>query len=182
MPSLTVSTDTLQFDTIQCGLCQIDKHTPLYLRRQARLRQRPVVFELLPSDGTLYPGDRTNMQVKFSPAEGRTYSQRLVITVAQSTQKILLLAQGQGEEPQLEFSSSKLDMGTILPYSGGKFAEVIVHNPCPFPIEFYSLDFDKQNLEEEEILQMIKGYDAQNVLLLPPPSPGETLPLELLDY
>jgi len=23
MPSLTVSTDTLQFDTIQCGLCQV---------------------------------------------------------------------------------------------------------------------------------------------------------------
>ncbi|CAM4581485.1 unnamed protein product [Leuciscus chuanchicus] len=143
MPSLTVSTDTLQFDTIQCGLCQvitvqlyndgpvpcewsirqeerpkkIDKHIPLYLRRQALLKQRPppVVFELLPSDGTLYPGDRTNMQVKFSPAEGRTYSQRLVITVAQSTQKILLLAQGQGEEPQLEFSSSELDMASILP-------------------------------------------------------------------
>ncbi|CAM4581517.1 unnamed protein product [Leuciscus chuanchicus] len=210
MPSLTVSTDTLQFDTIQCGLCQvitvqlyndgpvpcewsirqeerpkkIDKHIPLYLRRQALLKQRPppVVFELLPSDGTLYPGDRTNMQVKFSPAEGRTYSQRLVITVAQSTQKILLLAQGQGEEPQLEFSSSELDMGTVLPYSGGKVAEVIVCNPCPFPVEFYSLDFDKQYLEEEEILRMIKGYDAQSVLLLPPRSPGETLPPELLDY
>lgn len=54
-------------------LCdQIDKHIPLYLRRQAQLKQRPppVVFELLPSDGILYPGDRTNVQVKFSPAEG----------------------------------------------------------------------------------------------------------------
>ncbi|XP_051727085.1 hydrocephalus-inducing protein homolog [Ctenopharyngodon idella] len=210
MPSLTVSTDTLQFDTIECGLCQvitvqlyndgpvpcewsikqeerpkkIDKHIPLYLRRQAQLKQRPppVVFELLPSDGTLYPGDRINMQVKFSPAEGRVYSQRLVITVAQSTQKILLLAQGQGEVPRLEFSSSKLDMGSILPYSEGKVAEVIVRNPCPFPIEFYSLDFDKQYLEEEEILRMLKGYDAQNVLLLPPRAPGETLPPELLDY
>ncbi len=54
-------------------LCdQIDKHIPLHLRRQAQLKQRPppVVFELLSSDGILYPGDRTNMQVKFSPAEG----------------------------------------------------------------------------------------------------------------
>ncbi|XP_073706753.1 hydrocephalus-inducing protein homolog [Garra rufa] len=210
MPSLMVSTDTLQFNTIQCGLCQvitvqlhndspvpcewsirqeerpkkIDKHIPLYLRRQAQLKQRPppVVFELLPSDGTLYPGDRTNVQVKFSPAEGRAYSQRLVITVAQSTQKILLLAQGQGEEPQLEFSSSELDFGSILPFSEGKVAEVVVCNPCPFPIEFYSLDFDKQYLEEEEILRMLKGYDAQNVLLLPPRGPGETLPPELLDF
>ncbi|KTG35348.1 hypothetical protein cypCar_00023228 [Cyprinus carpio] len=210
MPSLTVSTDTLRFDTIQCGLCQvitvqlhndgpvpcewsirqeerpkkIDKHIPLYLRRQAQLKQRPppVVFELLPSDGTLYPGDRTNVQVKFSPAEGRAYIQRLVITVAQSTQKILLLAQGQGEEPQLEFSSLGLDFGSILPYSEGKVVEVVVRNPCPFPIEFYSLDFDKQYLEEEEILRMLKGYDAQNVLLLPPRAPGETLPPELLGF
>jgi len=90
----------------------------------------------------------------------RTYSQRLVITVAQSTQKILLLAQGQGEEPQLEFSSSTLDMGSILPYSGGKVAEVIVRNPCPFPIEFYSLDFDKQYLEEEEVSLIGSKWDC----------------------
>lgn len=29
---------------------------------------------------------------------------------------------------------------------------------------------------------MMKGYDAQNVLLLPPRAPGEPLPAELLDY
>lgn len=77
-----------------------------------------------------------------------------MITVAQSTQ-ILLLAQGQGEEPQLEFSSSELDFGSILPYWEGKVAEVVVRNPCPFPIEFYSLDFDKQYLEEEEVSLII---------------------------
>ncbi len=74
-----------------------------------------------------------------------------MITVAQSTQKILLLAQGQGEEPHLKFSSSELDFGSILPFWEGKVAEAVVHNPCPFPIEFYSLDFDKQYLEEEEV-------------------------------
>ncbi|XP_056622256.1 hydrocephalus-inducing protein homolog isoform X2 [Triplophysa dalaica] len=210
VPSLTVSTDALLFDTIQCGFCQvatvqlynhgpvpcewsirqeerpkkIDKHTPLYLRRQARQKQRPppVIFEMLPSDGSLYPGERSNVQVKFSPAEGRAYSQRLVITIAQSTQKILLLAQGQGDEPLLEFSSSVLQLGPVLPYSEGTMADVMVRNPCSFPVEFYSVDFDKQYLEEEEILRVVKGYDAQNVLLLPPRAPGETLPQELLDF
>eukprot|EP00063_Salmo_salar_P029727 XP_014004562.1 PREDICTED: hydrocephalus-inducing protein homolog isoform X1 [Salmo salar] len=211
MPSLTVSTDTLQFDSIQCGLCQvttvqlfnpepvpcewsiteeqrprkkIDKHVPLHLRRKARLEQcpPPVVFEMLPSTGVLCPGDRVNVQVKFSPAEGRTYSQRLVVSVAQSTQRMLLLAQGQGEEPQLEFSSSVLELGPTLPFSAGEEAEVIVRNPCPFPIEFYSLEFDKKYLEEDKILRMMKGYDVQNVLLLPPRAPGESLPPELIDY
>ncbi|XP_030621187.1 hydrocephalus-inducing protein homolog [Chanos chanos] len=211
MPSLTVSTDTLQFDSVQCGMCQvttvqlynhntvpcewtikemeqpqpkIDKHVPLHLRRKARMKLRPppVVFEAQPAEGVLFPGDRVNVQVKFSPTERKSYSQRLVVTVARSTERILLLAQGQGEEPQLEFSSFLLELGPTLPQSAGEDAEVLVHNPCPFPVEFYSLEFDTQYLEEEKILRMIKGYDEQNILLLPPRAPGETLPPELLEY
>ncbi|XP_041964608.1 hydrocephalus-inducing protein homolog isoform X2 [Alosa sapidissima] len=211
MPSLNVSTETLMFDSIQCGLCQlltlqlhnqelvpcewsiteeerpkkkIDKHIPLHLRRKLRLEYRhpPVVFEVLPSSGVLLPGDRLNVQVKFSPAEGRAYSQNLVLSVAQSTQRILLLAQGKGEEPQLEFSTSVLDMGPVLSHSAGEEIEVLVRNPCPFPVEFYSLEFDKQYLEEERVLRVLKGYDAQNVLLLPPRAPGEGLPPELLEH
>lgn len=79
------------------------------------------------------------------------YRKRLVVAVAQSTQRILLLAQGQGLEPQLEFSTREIELGPVLPYSNGEEVEVLVHNPCPFPIEFYSLDFDKQYLEEEKV-------------------------------
>ncbi|KAL6479129.1 hypothetical protein MHYP_G00125620 [Metynnis hypsauchen] len=211
MPSLTVSTDVLQFNNVQCGLCQVatvqlhnpqpvpcewsireeeqpkkktEKHVPLHLRRKTRFEKppSPVIFEMLPSTGVLYPGNRANIQVKFSPVEGKAYREKLVVVVAQSTQRVLLLAQGQGQEPQLEFSTSVLELGPVLPYSGGQEAEVVVRNPCPFPIEFYSLDFDKQYLEEEKILQMMKGYDSQNVLLLPPRAPGEPLPAEVLDY
>uniref|UniRef100_W5LN16 HYDIN axonemal central pair apparatus protein n=1 Tax=Astyanax mexicanus TaxID=7994 RepID=W5LN16_ASTMX len=211
MPSLTVSTDVLQFDNIQCGLCQVvtvqlhnpeqvpcewsfrveeqpkkkpKKNVPLRLRQKARFEQlpSPAVFEMLPSKGVLYPGDRVNVQVKFSPTEGRAYKEKLVVAVAQSTQRILLLAQGHGEEPQLEFSTSLLELGPVLPYSAGEEAEVVVRNLCHFPIEFYSLDFDTQYLEEEKILRMMKGYDAQNMLLLPPRAPGQPLPAELLDY
>ncbi|XP_029109509.1 hydrocephalus-inducing protein homolog isoform X1 [Scleropages formosus] len=211
MPSLSVSTDTLQFGTIQCGLCKvvtvqllnpesvpsewtiseeqqakkkIDKHVPLHIRRRMWQERKPVpiVFEILPPSGVLLPGERVNVQVKFTPAEGKTYSQPLVLSVAQSSQRVLLLAQGQGEEPQLEFSSSVLELAPILPYSRGEEGEVLVRNPCSFPVEFYSLEFDKQYLEEEKILCMMKGYDAKNILLLPPRAPGETLPPELLDY
>ncbi|XP_028813720.1 hydrocephalus-inducing protein homolog [Denticeps clupeoides] len=211
MPTLTISTDALQFDSIQCGLCQVitvqvhnpgpvpcewsvaeeersskkaDKHTPLYLRKKIKFEQPspPVVFEMLPSSGVLYPGERVNVQVKFSPVEGKTYSQRLVLTVAQSTHRVLLLAQGHGEEPQLEFATSLLELGPTLPHSMEEVAEVVVRNPCSFPIEFYSLEFDKLYLEEEKVLRMMKDYDVQNVLLLPPRSPGDTLPPELLEY
>ena len=38
--------------------------------------------------------------------------------------------------------------------------EVVVRNPCTFPIEFYSLEFDKQYLTEEKV-RILK--------MLPPP-------------
>lgn len=46
MPSLTVSTDTLQFDTIQCGLCQVItvqlyNDGPVPCEWSVRLEERP---------------------------------------------------------------------------------------------------------------------------------------------
>lgn len=79
------------------------------------------------------------------------YSQTLVFQIAQSAQKLTLLAQGQGLEPHLEFSPSILELGPLLPYAPGDEAEVVVKNPCGFPIEFYSLEFDQQYLIEEKV-------------------------------
>ena len=61
--------------------------------------------------------------------------------------------------------------------------DITIKNPCAFPVEFYSLDFDRQYLEEEEILRqkpISDGYDQFKNLLLPPRCPGDTLPEELL--
>lgn len=91
----------------------------------------------------------------------RLYRERLVIAVAQSTQRILLVAQGQGLEPKLEFSTSEVKLGPVLPYSNGEEVEVLVRNPCPFPIEFYSLDFDKQYLEEERVTGFYTLFEQQ---------------------
>ncbi|KAF7656194.1 hypothetical protein LDENG_00045050 [Lucifuga dentata] len=184
VPAITVSTDTLQFDAVQCGMCQVDKFLPLYQRKKAIQEQRPfpVVFEMVPCSGMLSPKEWVHVQVKFSPAETRAFNKRLVVRVADSTQQVLILAQGQGEEPQLEFCPSTLVLGPCLPFSTEAEAAVVVKNPCPFPVEFYSLEFDTQYLEEEKILRLMQGYDEQNMLLLPPRTPGDTLPTELLDY
>lgn len=79
------------------------------------------------------------------------YSQTLTFQLVRSTQKLTLLAQGQGLEPRLEFSPSILELGPLLPYAPGDEAEVVVKNPCDFPIEFYSLEFDQQYLVEEKV-------------------------------
>ncbi|NWW01970.1 HYDIN protein, partial [Oreocharis arfaki] len=60
-------------------------------------------------------------------------------------------------------------------------ATVVVKNPCKFPIEFYSLDFDEQYLEEEKILRMTLGSKYPKTFLMPPSPLGETLPPEVLE-
>ncbi len=46
----------------------------------------------------------------------------------------------------------------------------------------YSFSSNVSLCSASQILRMLKGYDAQNVLLLPPRAPGETLPPEVLDF
>ncbi|XP_044126636.1 hydrocephalus-inducing protein homolog [Bufo gargarizans] len=210
MPSLCVSEERVEFSPVQCGQCQIrtiqlynqlpvpcewsvmsqeaavkiDKHLPLHLRKKLRqeAKPKPAIFEMIPACDLLLPGQKKNVEIKFMPQEEKLYSQRLVLQVAQSSQRVMVLAQGQGLEPRLEFSPSVLELGPILPFSPGDDVEVVVKNPCSFPIEFYSLEMDQQYVEEEKILRMLKGYDAQNMLLLPPRQTGERLPPEILEY
>lgn len=81
-----------------------------------------------------------------------TYSRRLVVCVADSTQQMFVTACGEAEEPQLHFCPDVLDLGACLPASIEAEAEVTVKNPCSFPVEFYSLELDKQYLEEEKVV------------------------------
>ncbi|CAM9369081.1 unnamed protein product, partial [Bubo scandiacus] len=212
VPSLCISRDRLEFSTLQCGQCQeetVQLHSQLQVpcnwlitinepvkkvkhrqcvtsrvRRKVpqKLKAQPCVFEALPSSGALAPGQRCNVRVRFSPTEEKSYRSELKINICQSSQHLQLQVSGCGLEPQLEFSPPVFELGPLLPYSCGAEGTVVVKNPCEFPIEFYSLEFDQQYLAEEQILQMLKGYDCHNTLLLPPRAPGEKLPPEVLEY
>ncbi|XP_077145064.1 hydrocephalus-inducing protein homolog isoform X4 [Ranitomeya variabilis] len=210
MPSLCVSDKRVEFSPVQVGQCQIrtlqlsnplpvpcewtlmsleaevkrDKPLPMHLRKKLRQEAQPkaAIFEMIPAHDLLLPGQKKNVDIKFLPREEKLYRQRLVLQVTQSSQRVLILAQGQGLEPQLEFTPGVLELGPILPLSSGDDVEVVVRNPCSFPIEFYSLEMDKQYVEEEKILRLLNGYDAQKTLLLPPRSAGEKLPPEILEY
>ncbi|XP_046781642.1 hydrocephalus-inducing protein homolog isoform X3 [Gallus gallus] len=210
VPSLCISRDSLEFSTVQCGQCQeetiqlynqfqvpckwfvtlkepvkkVDKHLPASVRRklQQELKAKPCAFEVLPSAGDLAPGQRCNMRVRFTPTEERSYRCELKINICQSSQPLQLQVSGHGLVPQLEFNPPVLELGPLLPYSSGTAETVLVKNPCEFPIEFYSLEFDQQYLAEEQILRVLKDYDCRNTLLLPPRAPGEKLPPEVLEY
>merc|ERR1712223_1582816 len=206
---MEVSDDVLEFADVKCGECKvitvqlhnhqmvkcewdstptddnkkIDKHVPMHLRRKIRqAKKKPRIFEVLPPTGVLMPGQRVNVQVKFMPTEEKYYENRIPIRIAQSSQRIVLLCHGQGLEPRLEFERTLVSFGLILPHSAGDDQEVVVRNPCSFPIEFYSLEFDNNYLEEEKVLRLMRGYDEYNTLLLPPRPVNEKLPTELVDF
>ncbi|CAH1779299.1 unnamed protein product [Owenia fusiformis] len=210
MPDMEISSDTLDFGNVNCGECKVitvqlhnhkhvkcewnsiaeqkdkkkvDKHTPMHLRRtQKKQTNKPNTFEMMPAFGTLMPGQRINVQVKFMPTEETFYEQRIPLRLSQSSQRIMLMARGQGLEPRLDFERNLVEFGPILPHSSGDEQEIVVKNPCDFPIEFYSLEFDKQYLEEEKILRLMRGFDEYNTVLLPPRATGDKLPSELVDY
>ena len=84
------------------------------------------------------------------------------VRVNQSTQQIALACRGQGLEPRLEFARSEVAFGPILLHSQGDTQEVSVKNPCSFPIEMYSIEFDKVYLEEE-MVSLLAGNDGDNI-------------------
>ncbi|KAK3085440.1 hypothetical protein FSP39_003318 [Pinctada imbricata] len=205
-----INTTRLEFSDVKCGECKVitvqlynqqqvkcewnslpsekelkkaDKHVPMHLRRKNKQdKGKPRHFEIMPPTGTLMPGQRLNVQVKFMPTEERYYEQRIPIRIYQSSQRILLLCRGQGLEPRLEFDRNLVEFGPILPHSAGDEQDIVVRNPCNFPIEFYNLEFDSSYLEEEKVLRLMKGYDEYNTILLPPRNPGEKLPPELVEF
>lgn len=81
----------------------------------------------------------------------KCYESRLVIKLSQSSQRIVVLCRGQGLEPHIEFDRPLVEFGPILPHGPGDEKEIIIRNPCKFPVEIYNLEFDKLYLEEEKV-------------------------------
>ncbi|XP_072790628.1 hydrocephalus-inducing protein homolog [Taeniopygia guttata] len=155
--------------------------TPAVRQKRRVLEDEPCPFEVTPSRGTLGAGKWQNLQVQFTPKEERSYKNELKLNICGSSKHLKLHLSGQGLEPRLKFNPPALKMGWMLVDSDGLEATVVVKNPCDFPIEFYSLDFDEQYLEEEKILRVAVGSEYQKNFFMPPRAVGETLPPEVLE-
>ena len=96
---------------------------------------------------------RIRLKVFFlSPYPQVHYTDKIPFIIRQNTDTDLCLTvQGYGSEPRLDFDHTLVAFTPILPFSPGAESEVTVRNPMSYPVEFYSLEFDKQYLEEEEV-------------------------------
>ncbi|XP_077642554.1 hydrocephalus-inducing protein homolog [Lonchura striata] len=180
--SLELSKNRLHFSDILIGQCQVEtiqlhnwfrvpckwfitgtkpvlknNHlkytTPALPQKQQALEDEPCPFEVKPSKGILGAGKWRNLQIRFTPKEERSYRNELEFNICGSSNHLKLHLSGQGLEPRLEFNPPALKMGWVLVDSDGLEATAVVRNPCDFPIEFCSLDFDEQYLEEKKVLK-----------------------------
>ncbi|XP_065519833.1 hydrocephalus-inducing protein-like, partial [Lathamus discolor] len=152
-PSLCLSRDRLEFSSVQCGQWQeetiqlhntsqvpckwsmsmneavkeVDKHLPASEHDKLReeMRPAPCGFEVLPSAGTLAPGQQCHVQLRFSPTEEKCYRGELQIQICQSSQRLRVPVLGCGLEPRLELSPAELELGPLLPQSHGEEGTVV---------------------------------------------------------
>ncbi|CAH8559949.1 unnamed protein product [Schistosoma mattheei] len=145
-----------------------------YKSYQSLLKEKQIrIFEVIPSRGILEPNEKTNIQIRFIPLEEKKYETKILLSIENTDTILKIHCQGKGLEPQLIFDRVMLQFQPILPYSLIGSEEIVtITNPCDYPIEFYSLELDKQVVQEDEILRSIDGYDEYGRLLLPLRKPG----------
>lgn len=130
----------------------------------------------------LEPGQRLNMRVIFTPVSHREqpYLQTIPIKITSNPRGKELTCQGHGDTPRIVFEPSVVDCGPILPMTPGQApneARVRLVNPCPFPVEVVSLDFDNQYKSEEGLLSALEDtrYNDHGVMFCEPRLPGAPL-------
>ncbi|KAG2489301.1 hypothetical protein HYH03_012133 [Edaphochlamys debaryana] len=191
VPDMTLSTETLDFGSCQTGQCkvftvQLHNHKQVPCEYQVRKPAEVIkakdwqFFSCDPPEGTLEPDQRVNLKVVFTPILNRDapYNQSIPIRINLNPRGKELVATGRGLTPKVQFSPTFVDCGPILPFFDGQEpneAKVVMSNPCSFPIEVVSLDFDTRYSADEEALRAMDGYSDAGILYLPPLKPGDAL-------
>lgn len=133
-------------------------------------------FQVWPHAGLLLPGQRQTVDVMFTPNTDKPFAQKLAFKCKENpTKTFYLQVKGLGINYQVELQPETLKLGPVLPYDTSAIGTFELKNPMDLPIEIYSLDFDKQYLEEEEILRRHDNFvpnGSGEPIFLPLRKPG----------
>ncbi|KAJ3226665.1 hypothetical protein HK099_004409 [Clydaea vesicula] len=130
---------------------------------------------LVPSSGILQPGEKSLVMLRFCPSEEKNYNLLLPVKVALNQKPVNILVSGVGIKLSIIFEPEVLNMGPLLPCSEGIEARVQIFNPTNYSLEIYSLEFDHQYAEEEEILKKIDYWGENDTLFLAPRELGQPI-------
>lgn len=116
-------------------------------------------FQVSPSSGMLQPNQKCTIDVTFTPTQEKLILQKLEFKINNNQTNKVLTVKGYGVAQSLEFIPSKVVLGPVLTYSKDAYSLVEMKNPTEYPIEVYSLDFDSQYKDEEEIVRNYEGFE-----------------------
>jgi adenylate kinase family enzyme len=131
-------------------------------------------FSINPESGTLRSGQRQNIEIIFQPSLEKVYTQKMNFKVRDNAkQQFQLSVKGFGINYNCEIIPNNLKLGPVLPYYNNLITPFEIKNPTDVAIEVYSVDFDQQYKEEDEMLRDYEGFPASDNLFLPVRKPGE---------
>lgn len=110
----------------------------------------------------------------FTPNSDKQFQQKLTFRCKDNPKQFVLNVKGQGIHYQVDPSPETVHLGPVLPYDTSAVQCIELKNPMDQAIEVISQDFDKQYLEEEEILKRLEHFQAAQPepLFLPLRAPG----------
>ena len=144
-------------------------------------------YVLEPSQGVLPPYGACNVAVKFSPTGGARCTAREYLSSASPNPKLRgVEVIGRGTQLKIRFDPPMLKHDPVLPFDEPMTVLVDAINDTDHDLEFYTLDFDTNYSNEEEVLRSIDTHlwqsrGRQNVMLVQPRLPGEPLPEKVLE-
>ena len=136
----------IEFSAGSARLCT--DSNKLVSNRQLNIKgEKP--FKMLPSSGILPPSSFLNVSIQFSPTSERCFNMQFPISITSNPNPSYITVTGFGKLLDLIFIPNELTLPIIQPYSSPSTAEVIVKNPSSYPIEVFSLQFDRQIIMED---------------------------------
>ncbi|ETV98760.1 hypothetical protein H310_08827 [Aphanomyces invadans] len=190
VPDVVISQDTLDFGQVLVGrshvvYTQFHNTSPVgvewSLKKPIGSSRDLSYFRMEPQSGLLHPGTRCNVRIEFIPLEGRLYHVKVPVKINANPRTRAISCSGEGTELRVTFSPPMAELGPLLPFGTPVEKLITMKNDSDYAIEVYSLDFDQQYKDEEEILRNATGYSDDDLLRLPLRLPGDSLPPELLN-
>ncbi|KAL0040642.1 hypothetical protein WJX79_000331 [Trebouxia sp. C0005] len=191
-PDVQLSASTLAFGPVQTGKCKV-MMVLMHNTREvpAEWQVKPPVdaaaaadwsyFKCQPEQGLLPPGQKQLLKVMFTPgghSHAPKYKQGIPIKITHNNKGTVVMCTASSFMLKAAFDPPLLDLGAILPHFDGQQpnqALLKLINTADVDMEVFSLDWDKQYLEDEAALREAGGYDANDIQLLDPLPPGTAL-------
>eukprot|EP00760_Papus_ankaliazontas_P031923 PhM_4_TR5537/c0_g1_i1/m.106423/K17570/HYDIN; hydrocephalus-inducing protein len=195
VPAVQVSSDNLDFGTVQVGQCRV--MTVQFHNKQSLAcewtatfddgKRRPDKkvrnqFHCSPSHGILASGERIAVEVGFTPSVADSLQHKLVVKVSHNPRPLEIACRGLAEDLQVALAPENVSLDPVFPFKIGQCSFQLI-NKSNCAVEVYSLQMDNTYLIEEEILKNCdKFFGEADVLLLPPRQTGASLPDELMEH